>query len=112
MKRELARILTSIGVVLACAALSAQGADRLDAFEQRIGRIFQAREFAVPRFGPARWMPGGSAYTTVEPTPGDPGSHDIVRYDAVTGARSVRAPGPRGDTAPLTAGATAAAWGR
>lgn len=95
MRRGLIRLVTSFVVVLACGALSAQGDDRFDAFEQRIGRIFQAREFAVPRFGPARWMPGGSAYTTVEPTPGDPGSHDIVRYDAVTGARSVLVAGSR-----------------
>ncbi len=64
----------------------AQQADRVRALEQQIDRIYQASEFALPRFGPARWMADGTGYTTVER--GGEGS-DIVRYDAATGTRSV-----------------------
>ncbi|HXW56021.1 MAG TPA: S9 family peptidase [Candidatus Cybelea sp.] len=40
-------------------------------------------------FGPARWLMGGQAYTTVEPAPAGHGGRDIVRYDTATGNREV-----------------------
>ena len=59
---------------------------------QQIDRIMSTRTYATPRFGPARWVPGRAAYTTVEPA-GSPGAGmDIVRYDAATGAREVIVP--------------------
>lgn len=87
------------------AALLAQQDDRVTALEQQIDRIYRANEYALPRFGPARWLTDGTAYTTVERTPGIEGS-DIVRYDAATGARSVLISSaqltPPGATRPLT----------
>ena len=68
--------------------LLAQQDERARALEQQIDRIYQANEYALPRFGPARWLADGTAYTTVERSPAPSGS-DIVRYDAATGARSV-----------------------
>ena len=70
------------------AALLAQQDERVRLLEQQIDRIYQANEYALPRFGPARWLADGTAYTTVERSSGTEGS-DIVRYDAATGARSV-----------------------
>ena len=36
------------------------------ALSAQIDRIFKAREFEPPRFGPARWLPDGTAYAIVE----------------------------------------------
>ncbi len=67
-------------------------------------RVFASREFAPEQFGPARWMAGGTAYTTLEPASNDQGS-DIVRYETATGARSVAVSArrlvARGSSAPL-----------
>ena len=69
-------------VLLVNVGIHAQQADRTSGLDERLSRIFASAEFQVPRFGPARWLPDGTAYTTVE-------SGDIVRYDAATGARGV-----------------------
>jgi dipeptidyl-peptidase 4 len=66
----------------------AQQNDRAAALDAQIGRIFQANEYASPRFGPARWLADGGSYTTVE-------RGDIVRYNAVTGQRTVFVPSAR-----------------
>ena len=67
-------------------------------------RLFASRDFAPERFGPARWVDGGAAYTTVEAAADGPGS-DLVRYEAATGARSVYVSArqliPPGDTVAL-----------
>src|SRR5690242_5172239 len=52
-------------------------------------RIFASAEFAPQRFGPARWIENGTAYTTVEKSAAIPDAFDIVRYETATGARSV-----------------------
>ena len=68
-------------------------------------RIFATPDFRNERFGPARWLEGGTAYTTLEPTNGDEAGADIVRYDAATGERSVLVSAssltPAGADAPL-----------
>lgn len=74
-------------LLLASPALDAQTLDRAGV-DRQLGRIFQDGAFTPPAFGPARWMADGAAYTTVEPS-GPSGGSDLVRYDAVTGARSV-----------------------
>jgi len=79
-------LLTAVAVVALTAVVPAQQADRARAVEQHIDRIYNAQEYALPRFGPARWLEEGTAYTTVERA-GD--GFDIVRYDAATGARSI-----------------------
>ena len=56
-------------------------------------RIFASREFFGDRFGPARWLESGDAYTTLELAVG--GGTDIVRYEAATGARRVLVPAAR-----------------
>src|SRR2546430_2502162 len=55
-------------------------------------RIFASADFAPQRFGPARWIETGTAYTTVEKSAAIPDASDIVRYETATGARSVYIP--------------------
>jgi dipeptidyl-peptidase-4 len=68
-------------------------------------RIFGSKDFAPKRFGPARWIEGGRAYTTLEAAPGAEGGRDIVRYEANTGERRALVPAaklvPPGETKPL-----------
>ncbi len=88
------------------AALLAQQDDRTRQLEQQIDRIYQTGEYALPRFGPARWLADGAAYTTVERPAGEKGGSEIIRYDAASGARSVLISGaqltPKGASAPLS----------
>src|SRR5688500_10771645 len=75
--------------LLLSASPLAQQSDVARARDEQLGRIFQANEYQLPRFAPARWLPDGSGYTVVEQASGRAGASDIVRYDATTGARSV-----------------------
>ncbi len=70
-------------------AARAQPAGPAAALYEQIDRIFQKREFDAPRFGPARWLPGGAAYAIVEPAAAPAKGREIVRYDAATGARTI-----------------------
>jgi dipeptidyl-peptidase-4 len=77
-----------------------------DSLKAAVHRVYGTRTFRSQVFGPARWIDGGAAYTTVEPAaPGGKGGLDIVRYETVTGARSVLVPAwqmvPEGQTDPL-----------
>lgn len=80
------RLLSAVFVLLACVPAVAQENARAAELYARIDRIFGTRDFALPRFGPARWL-DGSTYSTVEPASG--GGWDIARYDARSGARDV-----------------------
>jgi dipeptidyl-peptidase 4 len=83
------RTLLALTIVsIAALAGQARQADRAKALQDRLDRIFKAREFDPPRFGPATWLPEGNAYAIVERADGRAGSQ-IVRYDAATGARTV-----------------------
>ena len=97
-------VSTLVAVAIAAGVVHARQADRAAQVQARIDRIFKAREFDPPRFGPARWMPGGAAYAIVERPASGKGS-EIVRYDAATGARSVLVAAdrlvPPGAAAPL-----------
>src|SRR5215467_3703233 len=92
-------------VLLAVAVPHAQQADRTRELDARIGRIFEAREYDVPRFGPARWLADGGSYTTVERGADQRSGSEIVRYDAKSGARSILVSAaqltPKGRTTPL-----------
>ena len=52
-------------------------------------RMFATEEFEPKTFGPAKWLEGGSAYTTVEASSAVAGAKDIVRYATASGDRSV-----------------------
>ncbi len=92
------RSLTLAASLVAAASLAqaqavTAGLDRAG-LDAELGKIFQAGLYNPPSFGPARWLPDGSAYSTVEPSTTG-GVSDIVRYDAATGARTVLVPGAR-----------------
>ena len=88
MKRHRRLPLLALSVALAAASLAAQQIDRAKALDDQVGQIFSAATYQVPRFGPARWLPDGSSYTTVERS-ADGNGRDIIRYDAASGTRSV-----------------------
>ncbi len=57
-------------------------------------REFIANDFQVKYFGPARWVNGGQAYATLEPSTKAAsgkaeGATDIVRYDTASGQREI-----------------------
>src|SRR2546425_3614619 len=72
---------------------------------EMLRRLYASRDFSSERFGPARWIESGMAYTTVEPSDAFRGASDIVRYETATGARSVYVSArrliPAGDSQPL-----------
>ena len=83
---------SALTFVAAIAAPHAQAPDRASVLAAQIDRIFKERAFDAPRFGPARWLPDGAGYATVERRSG---GSEIDTYDAVTGAKTVlvRRPG-------------------
>ena len=60
-----------------------------DELNQRLIRIFHSDALSAKRFGPARWIRGGAAFTTLEPSAADATAEDIVEYDTASGKRSV-----------------------
>jgi dipeptidyl-peptidase-4 len=95
--------LTLLSVLSVPSALSAQ---QLPAdVDSTLHLIYASREFAGERFGPARWIENGKAYTTVERSRDVEGGSDIVRYETASGKRSIlvsaRSLVPRGDSAAL-----------
>jgi len=87
--------LALVLLLLTGATLTARQHPLPRALDIQLGRIFDTSDYAVPRFGPARWRPDGTSYSTVEASTETPGASDIVRYDAATGARSVLVAGSR-----------------
>lgn len=84
--------LCAVLVVWQVAWPAAQQDSRAAVLDAQIARIFEQNAYALPRFGPARWL-DAAAYTTVEAA--EAGGWDIVRYDAASGARSVLVPAAR-----------------
>jgi dipeptidyl-peptidase-4 len=84
--------IRSIALLILALAASAS-AQTTDPGRLTLQRIFASRDFFGQRFGPARWLASGDAYTTIELAVG--GGADIVRYDAATGARTVSVPSAR-----------------
>ncbi len=78
-------VLASLVLSLATPS-RAQVPDRVN---DLLRRLFASNEFSVQRFGPARWMDGAAAYTTVEPSQSLAGAADIVRYETASGSRKV-----------------------
>jgi dipeptidyl-peptidase 4 len=57
--------------------------------QAQLAQIFSGQQRKAKTFGPARWLLGGVAYTTVEPSAAVAGGKDIVRYDSASGERRV-----------------------
>lgn len=84
--RRVASCLVVLALVGAAPPLGAQD-DRAQRLDQHLAGIF---ETAPPPPPPAaRWLPDGTGYSTLEASPTLPDAVDIVRHDAVTGARAV-----------------------
>lgn len=77
-----------------------------DELNQSLKRIFSTKAFAGKSFGPARWIRGGAAFTTLEASLTIPSARDIVEYDTATGKRSILVSAaqlkPAGAEKPLT----------
>src|SRR5882762_2048045 len=79
-------ILLSVAAAgLTAATVHAQSA----ALTETLRQEFVQHAFAVKSFGPARWLNGGQAYTTLENSSASQGATDLVRYDTATGTREV-----------------------
>jgi dipeptidyl-peptidase 4 len=106
-EEKLSMILRS--TVLAFAFLVGMSSDVLsqtaDSSLLSVDRIFASGEFASRGFGPARWVEGGDAYTTLEKSAEKAGGKDIVRYETRSGERSILVASgrliPPGGDAPL-----------
>jgi dipeptidyl-peptidase-4 len=83
------RVRWFAGALLALQApLATAGALPAD-LQAELARIFGTKELKAKTFGPARWLDGGAAYTTVEASAALPGGQDIVRYETASGQRRV-----------------------
>lgn len=69
--------------------LSVGSVEAGEELDQRLNRLFATSAFETKRFGPARWLRGGSSYTTVENAPGSNGAQDIVAYETASGKRTI-----------------------
>ncbi len=89
-------------LLLAVQPLQAQVPEAVSA---RLKLIFDSTWFDSERFGPARWIEEGAAYTTLERSADGVRGRDIVRYDTKTGTRTVLVSAksliPSGGNAPL-----------
>jgi len=80
-----ALLILTLSAVPPLAAAQAKATDPI----LSVDRIFNSREFAAERFGPARWMRDGDSYTTLEPSVEAKGGRDLIIYAAETGRREI-----------------------
>ena len=95
----------TVALAVAVSVMVVAQDQRAQTLERQINRIFSSSDYAGPRFGPARWLSDGVAYTTVEQSTRPTGGSDIARYDGVTAERRVLVDAsrlvPDGRTTPL-----------
>ena len=93
-----------VGAALLLAVPPILRAQQPDPARLTLDRLFSSAEFRSQGFGPARWLDGGAAYTTLELAPGGR-AQELVRYETESGARSVLVSAaqltPAGQGAPL-----------
>lgn len=98
-RRSFAILLVSVFVFTFCLSASLQAQQLSDT----LAAIFNKHEFDSKRFGPARWLNQGSAYTTVEPSATVAKGEDIVEYDTATGKRTLLVSAEKLETKPAGA---------
>jgi dipeptidyl-peptidase-4 len=76
-------------VTLAICGLISGPLQASEQLQQQLKKIFDSKDYQEKHFGPARWIDGGAAYTTVEPAPTLKDAKDIVQYETSSGKRSV-----------------------
>jgi dipeptidyl-peptidase-4 len=69
-------------IVAAITLLNLAPAFASEQLTKELRRIFDTKQLQAKTFGPARWIDGGTAYTTVE-------NKEIIRYETATGKRTV-----------------------
>jgi dipeptidyl-peptidase 4 len=85
-----------MAILVIAAAVAAHGqVDNARALREQLDRIFTEHAYDPPRFGPAMWLPDGTAYSILEKSAGAAAESEIARYDAATGARTVLVPASR-----------------
>jgi len=102
------RVASCLGAWIIASLLLSIHANASTALNETLEQIFRSQAFDEKHFGPARWVDGGAAYTTVEPSSAFPNSEarDIVRYETATSKRTVLVSAalliPSPNTKPLT----------
>jgi dipeptidyl-peptidase-4 len=91
----LRRVGLALVLTIATASAAMAQAATGDSTLLTVNRIYGSVDFRPQQFGPARWLAGGTAYTTIEPSKETKDGQDIVRYEAETGARTVLVPAAR-----------------
>ncbi len=98
------RLQCTARIAFACVLLAAPAEAQQDPSLLSVQGIYASPDFAPERFGPARWLENGAAYTTLEKSETGKG-RDIVRYATASGERTVLVPATAitapGDTAAL-----------
>jgi dipeptidyl-peptidase 4 len=106
MNRNRLLVALFFSLLLAFQGLAQQPAQPTSPATLTLDRLFSSGDFASQFFGPARWIDGGSGYTTLEASASAKAGRDIVRYDTPTGSRAVLVAAerliPSGQSAPLT----------
>jgi len=82
------RTNTSAALLLAVVLLTLGFAAEAQDVELSLENIYTKRAFSQRGFGPVRWMKDSRGYSTVEANR-EAGGSEIIRYEAVTGARTV-----------------------
>ncbi|MDP2469498.1 MAG: DPP IV N-terminal domain-containing protein [Candidatus Palauibacterales bacterium] len=80
-----ARILLFISLLLA----PASPAQEVDPATVTLDRLYGSSDFRGDFFGQARWLDGGTFYTTIEPSDAVAGGRDLVRYETEAGVRTI-----------------------
>ncbi len=86
MVRRLSAVISTVWLLALAGTALAQAPNPT---QLTLDRIFLSGELHGEHFGPAQWMDDGAAYTVLEDSAAEKGSHDIVRYDARSGRRQV-----------------------
>jgi len=81
------RFLAFAAILTLCATTASWAAS--EELNHRLRRIFASNAFSAKRFGPARWIRGGAAFTTLESSASVPGSRDIVENTTATGVKTI-----------------------
>jgi len=92
-RRRTRHVTVALGgcLVLAAAVAVAQtaGPEQARPIDAVLQSVFGTPEFAGKYFGPARWVKGGDAYLTLEPSGGSKTAKEIAEYETATGRRTV-----------------------
>ncbi|MCP5114143.1 MAG: S9 family peptidase, partial [bacterium] len=83
------RTLTFSVLLPAMAFTAISVAQTGDASRVTFERLFNSGDYRSESFGPARWAEDGNSYTTLEPSEGESGGRDLVRYALASGDRTI-----------------------